>query len=186
VSAEDEYATGVYRWWHLSEPSPELREAMDDGWLAPPGRALDLGCGLGVEAAALAARGFEATGIDVSEVAIERAAAEHPDARFLVGDVRRLPFEDEAFDLLLDRGCLHYLEAADRASYEREAWRVLRPDGRFLLRACLTSGGERNDLPDDVLDRLFARWRHVRVEQRRIPSDTRSMEALVARLEKPT
>ena len=181
----DEYASDAHRWWHLSRPSPELLEALGDGWIAPPARVLDLGCGLGVELGILAGLGFEATGIDQSEIAIERARASHRAARFLVGDVRELPFELETFDVLLDRGCLHYLTAPDRTRYEREAWRVLRPGGRFLLRACLTSGGVRNDLPADLLEREFARWHRVVSQRRSIPSDTRSMEALVARLEKP-
>ena len=49
----DEYASGEFRWWHLSEPSPELRTALDSGWLRASGRVLDVGCGLGTELAFL-------------------------------------------------------------------------------------------------------------------------------------
>jgi SAM-dependent methyltransferase len=147
----DEYGTDAYCWWHLSAPSPELLEAIADGWITAPGRALDLGCGLGVEAAELARIGMEAAGVDLSPVAIARARTTYPDVEFRVADVRQLPFDDASFDLLLDRGCFHYLPAADRPAYEGEAWRVLRAGGRFLLRACLTSEGTRNDVPDDLL-----------------------------------
>lgn len=46
-------------------------------WLdhVPPGRALDLACGTGRTARLLAERGFAVTAVDVSPVAIERAAA---------------------------------------------------------------------------------------------------------------
>jgi SAM-dependent methyltransferase len=181
----DEYETGVYRWWHLSQPSPELLAAIGDGWIEPHGRVLDLGCGLGVEVAAMVGLGFEATGIDLSEVAIARARAAHPAASFVVGDVRSLPFAAESFDVLLDRGCLHYLSAEDRPRHEAEAWRVLRPGGHLLLRACLASAAARNDLPLDLLDRQFARWSRAAVYRGAIASDTRTMDALVARLEKP-
>jgi SAM-dependent methyltransferase len=87
----DEYASGTYRWWHLSQPSLELVEALSDGWIAPPGRVLDLGCGLVVELGRLAGLGFEAIGIDHSRVAIERARATQPSVQFVVGDVRQLP-----------------------------------------------------------------------------------------------
>lgn len=41
----------------------------------PPGRALDVGCGEGADARWLAQCGWEVTGIDVSQVALDRAAA---------------------------------------------------------------------------------------------------------------
>src|SRR5690349_11732816 len=40
-----------------------------------PGRALDVGCGEGADAIWLALQGWEVTGLDVSAVAVERAAA---------------------------------------------------------------------------------------------------------------
>jgi thioredoxin reductase len=40
-----------------------------------PGRALDVGCGEGADACWLAAQGWEVTGLDVSQVALDRAAA---------------------------------------------------------------------------------------------------------------
>jgi SAM-dependent methyltransferase len=181
----DEYTTDVYRWWHLSTPSPELMAALDDGLIAPPGRVLDLGCGLGVELAELANRGYEAVGVDLSPEAIARARDLHPRVSFQVADVLSLPFGPNSFDVLLDRGCFHYLPATDRPRYEAEAWRVLRPGGRFLLRACLTSGGMRNDLPDDVTGTYFGRWGVLASRHQTIPSDIRSMEAVVAMLEKP-
>jgi SAM-dependent methyltransferase len=183
---EDEYTSGRYRWWHLSRTPPELLEALADGWIAPPARVLDLGCGLGVELAALAGRGFQAIGIDTSPVAVERARRAHPEVEFVVGDVLELPFEDESFDVIIDRGCFHTLAGADRPRYEREAWRVLRPGGHFLLRAFRASGaGERNDMSPGVVRRHFARWAIVAEADGRIPSDARLMDAVLARLEKP-
>jgi len=49
VPDTDAYATEEHLWWHLARPSPELLAALDDAWLTPPGRVLDLGCGLGTE-----------------------------------------------------------------------------------------------------------------------------------------
>jgi SAM-dependent methyltransferase len=40
----------------------------------PPGRALDVGCGEGADAVWLAGRGWNVTGLDVSQVALDRAA----------------------------------------------------------------------------------------------------------------
>lgn len=84
----DHYADGTYRWWHLSRPSPELVSALGDGWLPSRGRALDIGCGLGTEIGYLAATGWQAAGIDLSETAIAGAAAGHDNAAFARADVR--------------------------------------------------------------------------------------------------
>ena len=46
----------------------EIAEPLD------PGTALDLGCGEGADAVWLAARGWRVVAVDVSEVALERAA----------------------------------------------------------------------------------------------------------------
>ncbi|GAA4826615.1 class I SAM-dependent methyltransferase [Saccharopolyspora rosea] len=40
----------------------------------PPGRALDVGCGEGADAIWLARRGWQVTGVDISQVALDRAA----------------------------------------------------------------------------------------------------------------
>jgi SAM-dependent methyltransferase len=63
---DDPYADGVYRWWHLSAPSPELLAAEADGWLGEGGAAIDIGCGAGTEIAHLAGRGWKAVGVDLS------------------------------------------------------------------------------------------------------------------------
>jgi predicted TPR repeat methyltransferase len=74
----DEYSTRAYTWWHLSRVPPELSEALRRADAPRGGRALDLGCGLGTEVAALGRRGFCAAGIDLSRPALRRARGLHP------------------------------------------------------------------------------------------------------------
>jgi len=50
-----------------------------------------------------------------------------------------------------------------------EVTRVLRPGGRFLLRACLYAQGVRNDLSEPVVRQVFSRWHVVSMEQGRDP-----------------
>lgn len=66
---DEMYGEGGARW--SGEANPQLvAEAAD----LPPGRALDVGCGEGGDALWLATRGWEVTGLDVSRVALARAA----------------------------------------------------------------------------------------------------------------
>jgi SAM-dependent methyltransferase len=179
----DPYDSDEFRWWHLSRPSPELLDALAQGWMSPPGPVVDLGCGLGVEAGYLADLGFFAIGIDSSTSAIRRAGRRSSQARFLQADVRHLPFRTESLRFLLDRGCFHYLSPEDRPAYEQEARRVLVSGGRLLLRTCLRAAGVRNDIDEEVVRRTFAGWRLAPIDHGWIPSDTRMMETLIAHLE---
>ncbi|HTJ00456.1 MAG TPA: bifunctional demethylmenaquinone methyltransferase/2-methoxy-6-polyprenyl-1,4-benzoquinol methylase UbiE [Dongiaceae bacterium] len=104
---------------------------------APGMRALDLCCGTGDLAFALAARGAEVTGLDFSEAMLAVAAQrnEKTDAahrpKFLRGDALALPFPDASFDLVTIGYGLRNL--ADCAGGLREMRRVLRPGGRLLV-----------------------------------------------------
>jgi SAM-dependent methyltransferase len=182
VVVTDHYTDGTYRWWHLSRPSPELLAALGDGWLPSSGRALDVGCGLGVEAGYLAATGWQVAGIDLSQVALARAAAGHDGAAFMRADVRRLPFHRHCFDAALDRGCFHYLAPQDRPRYADELRRVLRPGAGLLLRASLRAAGVRNDIDEAVIGHTFAAWQIEHMQRAAVPSDTRTLEVILARL----
>jgi SAM-dependent methyltransferase len=67
---DDRYAGHRHVW--SGRPNPHL--ITEAGELAP-GRAIDVGCGEGADAIWLAERGWEVTGVDVSPVGLERAAA---------------------------------------------------------------------------------------------------------------
>jgi SAM-dependent methyltransferase len=185
VGMADHYADGTYRWWHLSHPSAELVSALGEGWLPGRGHALDVGCGLGTEAAHLAAAGWQVAGIDLSQTALARAAAAHGQAAFARADVRCLPFADHCFDAAVDRGCFHYLAPADRPRYSAELRRVLRPGGKLLLRASLRAAGVRNDIDEAVIGTTFAAWRIENMQQVTVPSDTRMLEVILARVSTP-
>lgn len=182
---EDPYRSGDYRWWHLSGPSPELLQALEQQWISARGKVLDLGCGLAVETRYLAERGMVAVGVDLSAEALRMALAAPSGAHFVRADVRCLPFRDATFDALLDRFCFHWVLPEDEPRYEAEARRVLKPQGRLLLRTCLQIAGVRSEISEETLRTVFKRWRFVRIERRQIPSDTREIDALFLLLERP-
>ena len=183
--AVDAYREGDYLWWHLSAPSPELRQALEEQWLPPKGRTLDLGCGLAVEARYLAERGFMAVGVDLSAEALRMGSTPPGPAHLVQADVRRLPFPDSTFDALLDRFCFHWVQPEDQPRYQAEARRVLRPGGRLLLRTCLQIAGVRSEITEDTLRGVFRTWHFLHLERRAIPSDTREIDALFLLLGRP-
>jgi SAM-dependent methyltransferase len=65
-------------------PNPQL---VAEVAALPPGRALDVGCGEGADAIWLAGLGWDVTAVDVSQIALDRAAA-HAAAEGVTGRVR--------------------------------------------------------------------------------------------------
>ncbi|MHA6343927.1 bifunctional 2-polyprenyl-6-hydroxyphenol methylase/3-demethylubiquinol 3-O-methyltransferase UbiG [Roseivivax sp. CAU 1761] len=101
----------------------------------PGRRVLDLGCGGGFMAEALAARGARVTGLDPAAKAVaaaaRHAAQEGLDIAYLAGRGEALPFADAAFDIVV---CVDVLEHVDDpARVLAEAARVLAPGGSFLF-----------------------------------------------------
>jgi SAM-dependent methyltransferase len=112
--------------------------ALVERFLPPGSAALDLGCGNGRVALALAERGYGVEGLDISPSMVEeaRAAAEAQgvDARFRIGDAVSLPYGDHEFDAVVF-ACngLGHLTRDGKIACLLEIKRVLRPGGVALL-----------------------------------------------------
>ena len=97
---------------------------------------VDLGCGTGRHAAALAAAGARVTALDFSDGMVARARAKPgwDRVRFVAHDLARpLPLPDAAFDRVLS--CLVVEHLIDLGAFLRECRRVCRPDGFVLITA---------------------------------------------------
>ena len=98
-------------------------------------RVLDAGCGPGQWSIASAKHNKEVAGIDISKYLIlvaKRKAREHnlTNARFYVGNVEKLPFQDNYFDIVICYRVLPYVDAYKTLS---EISRVLKTGGQFFL-----------------------------------------------------
>lgn len=100
-----------------------------------PGRALDLACGEGRNAVWLAEQGWTVTGVDFSDVGLEKArrlaGARGVDVNWVTADLRDYRPEPHAHDLVL----LFYLQvpAAEREPIVRAAAEAVAPNGTLLL-----------------------------------------------------
>jgi SAM-dependent methyltransferase len=132
-----------YNRWHeerlTSGGSTELdeREARFYDWLVgltgepAGGQLLDVACGQGKFLAYAHSRGFELTGVDVSDVAVEIAGERVPEAHVVLGAGESLPFEDDSFDVVTCIGSLEHFP--DPAAGAAEMARVLRPGGSAVI-----------------------------------------------------
>lgn len=99
-------------------------------------RVLDYGCGLGHRSLFLGRSGAASVvGVDLSEVAIEKARAEArregiDNLEFQVMDAEALTFPDDSFDLVCGSGVIHHLHTTKAYS---EISRVLRPHGSAIF-----------------------------------------------------
>ena len=100
----------------------------------PGDGAIELGCGEGRVSRDLKARGHRVVGVDVAPTLVAAAQELDPEGQYVVADAAALPFRDASFDLAVAYNSL--MDVDDLDGSVREAWRVLRPGGRFCI--CVT------------------------------------------------
>jgi ubiquinone/menaquinone biosynthesis C-methylase UbiE len=98
---------------------------------------LEVGCGTASNLWFAAREGFNVTGIDVSQSAIEFAKNKFKEddlkGNFSVNEFNALPFEKESFDLVIDRAALTCVGRAVANEAINEIYRVLNMNGRFFF-----------------------------------------------------
>ncbi len=100
---------------------------------------LDIGCGAGVDAfvaARMVGPQGRVVGIDLTEEMISTAKANLAlqnlaNVSFQVADAESLPFPDQDFDVVISNGVLNLTLNKEKAL--TEAYRVLKPGGRFMI-----------------------------------------------------
>jgi SAM-dependent methyltransferase len=143
---------------------------------APGARILDVPCGYGRHAAALARCGFRVVGVDLSRAMLAEARrrfAEGPRLAFVRGDMRRIDFRDE-FDAVVNLyTSFGYFTPAQNQAVLRRLARALRPGGTLVV-----------DHRDPVYDATLPRrsWyragaRRLILEDRRFDRRTRITES---------
>lgn len=129
---DDPLLGAATRYWQSEEWSA-IRNVMP----TERGRVLDVGAGRGIASYALAKEGFEVVALEpnssvtVGAQAIRNLADECDLSIEVVQQPsERLPFDDQAFDVVFARAVLHH--TSDMAAACREFFRVLKPGGLFV------------------------------------------------------
>jgi ubiquinone/menaquinone biosynthesis C-methylase UbiE len=99
-------------------------------------RVLEIGCGRGITLPVIdrLCRPRRLVGLDIDEELLAKAAEElrvsGAEAELCCGDVREMPFGDDAFDVVIDFGTLFHIARPEAAA--QEISRVLAPGGLFI------------------------------------------------------
>jgi len=147
---------------------PHEREIVDSLNVQAGARVLDAGCGRG-DHLLLFARNARVTGLDLKESSLEfardrlRASGRFERVTLQVGDIFKMPFPPQSFDLVWSSHVFHGLRNLSEAAAAIR--RVIKPGGRFALRENRVTASL---LPDDLgvgepglesrLNRAFETW----------------------------
>lgn len=100
------------------------------------GRVLDLCCGSGRHSRALARRGYEVVGVDLSPVLLQLAEEQndYPNLRFLRSDMRSIPFCDE-FDIVVNlfTSFGYFSSDEENGTVVKNMARALKPGGEVVI-----------------------------------------------------
>ena len=124
--------------WNAGMVDADLRDLLETVSV-PPGKAYDLGCGPGNDAAYLTQQGWKVTAVDIADSAIAlardtaRKAGVEGKIKFLVADVLTLKKTKDA-QLVHDRGCFHTLPSKYWEDYCRTVAGLLTKGGILTLK----------------------------------------------------
>jgi SAM-dependent methyltransferase len=122
--------------WDIGKPDFNLVQAVTTTPILPC-KALDIGCGTGDNAIWLSQQNFLVSGIDASEIAIEKAKEKalkaNAKCNFLVTDILTSRVEGAPFGFAFDRGCFHSLTSdKERNTLAENVNGQLEKDGLWL------------------------------------------------------
>ncbi len=135
--------------WEIGKPDFNLIQVVT-AMPIKPCKALDIGCGTGDNAIWLSQQNFQVSGIDASEIAIEKAKEKalkaHVNCSFMVSNILTSHVEGAPFGLAFDRGCFHTLSSdKERKSFAKNVSTHLAPEGLWL--SLLGNADEQRDGP---------------------------------------
>lgn len=107
--------------------------ALEDLKIEKNTEVLDLCCGAGQTTKILVQFSDRVTGLDISPIALAKAAKNVPQANYVEGEAQNMPLEDNRFDLVHTSVALHEMTPQELERILQEVYRVLKPEGVFTL-----------------------------------------------------
>ena len=117
--------------------------------LAPKSKVLDAGCGAGIPISRTLSKKFNVTGVDFSEVQIELARRNVPNAVFLCEDMTKLNFPENMFDGIVSYYAIIHIPREEHQLLLANFYNILKPSGVGLL--CLGAENLVNNIDENYL-----------------------------------
>jgi len=151
---------------HARDGAEVHRLLIDTAAIGPEDDVLDVACGPGLVACAVAMVARHVTGVDLTPAMIEQAAARQKslglaNVTWCVGDAHPLAFPNDAFSRVITRYSFHHF--TEPAAVFAEMLRVCRAGGRVTVCDVFTTGPEQGEA-------------YNRLERHRDPSHTRALQ----------
>lgn len=101
----------------------------------PVNKVLDVGCSFGGVLGSLTDKATELWGIDMDEAALAQARRQYPDIKFVHQTAINLPFESNAFDVVILSEVIEHVGEDNKQIVIDEICRVLKEGGLFIFTA---------------------------------------------------
>jgi SAM-dependent methyltransferase len=142
-----------------NEPGLELdllTRRLEDG-----ATVLDLGCGAGVPYTRALAQRFTVTGVDSSGEMIQRARANAPNGRFILGDIMTVDFPTSSFNAVVAFYSVFHIPREEHPDLFRRIYAWLEPGGYLL---CTLSRSSEEGYTEDDFFGVSMYWSNYGLE----------------------
>lgn len=120
------------------------------------GTVLDIGCGPGRECAYMHKKGYQVTGVDISEGMLKQARLRTPSVSFLPMNIMRLEFKENSFNAIIARSVILHVSKKDVLQALGEISRVLVPGGAVY--AAIKEGTGEEIVTETYYGRTYSRF----------------------------
>lgn len=132
----DQFSQQAGAYTHIAAHSNALDKLVHITQVGPTDTVLDIACGSGIVACALATHASHVTGIDITAGMIEEARKMQQqkglqNMSWQIGEVEALPYNDGSFSMVVSRFGFHHFQ--EPAAVLAEMTRVCKPGGRLLV-----------------------------------------------------
>ncbi|OMC14925.1 MULTISPECIES: class I SAM-dependent methyltransferase [unclassified Mycobacterium] len=162
---ESPFGAGVRPPWSIDAPQPELAALIEQGRFH--GDVLDVGCGEAAISLALAERGYNTVGLDLSPTAVDLARREAEkrgltNVTFEVADISEFSGYDGRFGTIVDSTLFHSIPVEAREGYQRSIRRAAAPGASYFAlvfdKAAVPEGPINAVTADELRDAVSKYW----------------------------